>query len=135
MTMTIAPPTNTDTTPVDPSPVTSEDRRLDLIEIHHRAGHLVAELSTSPAWVDADPVTTRLIGEAEAVATATAPGAAVAPPAVVRCRELAAAQRRMVVALESDDGFDVGEGAVVRARALLAELAELAAGRRETLTR
>jgi hypothetical protein len=54
---------------------------------------------------------------------------------VDRCRELAAAQRRMILALEGDERFDADEAAVVRARALLAELAELGAGQRATLRR
>jgi hypothetical protein len=134
MTMTTVAPFNTVAT-VTPSPAASPVRSLELIDIHRRAGHLVAELSTGPAWVDADRITTRLIAEAQAVATLTAPADAVAAPAVVRCRELAVAQRRMVLALEDDDGFDVDETAVVRARALLAELAELGAGPRGRLPR
>lgn len=120
---------------VDPLPAAAKARGRELIDIHRRAGHLVAELSDGPAWVDADHITTRLIAEAEAVAATGAPVVAPAVPAVVRCRELAAAQGRLFRALKDDDGLDVGEAAVVRTRALLAELTEVAAGQRATVRR
>jgi hypothetical protein len=137
MTMTTATIsiTNPGTPSVDRSPATAEALGLELIDIHRQAGPLVAELSTGPAWADADGITARLITEAEVIATRAAPAEPVTVPAVVRCRELAAAQRRMVLALEDDDRFDVAEAAVVRARALLAELVELTDGPRATLRR
>jgi hypothetical protein len=111
----------------DSSPVDTEALTIELIDIHCRAGHFVAELSERPGWADADLITIRLIAEAYAVATPTVPAHAVSAPAVLRCRELAVAQRRMVIALEGHGLADVDVATLVRARALLAELAELCA--------
>ena len=125
MTITISP-TNSPPTPAS-SHADTEALRDELIDIHCRAGHFVAELSDSSAWVEADPITIRLIAEAHAIegpATPVEPGDS---PAIVRCRELACAQRRMVRSLDGDQPCDVDPTAVVRARALLAELAELCA--------
>jgi hypothetical protein len=110
---------------LDSSPVDSEALAVELIDIHCQAGHFVAELSEQTGWAEADRITIRLIAEAYAVATPTVPAPVPNAPAVVRCRELAAAQRRMVLTLESDRLVD--ETTVVRARALLSELAELCA--------
>jgi len=112
-------------TEVDLSPADTQALAVDLIDIHCRAGHLVAELSENPGWDEADRITSRLISEADAVATRTAPAPALDAPAVVRCRELAAAQRHMVLALDGNGPADIDTTTVVRARALLAELAEL----------
>ena len=128
MTITVSPITVSPITSVvelDSSPVEREALAVELINLHCQAGHFVAELSESPWWVEADRLTIRLITEASAVDTPTVPAHAVDVPAVVRCRELAVAQRRMVAALEGNGPADVDEATVVRARALLAELAEL----------
>lgn len=126
MAITISP-TNSPTA-LASSPVDTEALRVELIDIHCRAGHFVAELSDSPtAWVEADPITSRLIAEAHAVHTPTTPANAGDAPAIVRCRELACAQRRMVLALEGNEQCSIDATTVVRARALLAELAELCA--------
>lgn len=125
MTMTISPidpATDLYSGPVDPEALAAE-----LINIHCRAGHFVAELSESPGWGEADLITIRLIGEAHAVAGQTFTADALDTPAVVRCRELASAQRRMVLALEGNDLDCVDATTLVRARALLSELAELCA--------
>ena len=87
----------------------------------------MAELSENPGWDEADPITIRLITEACAVSALPIPAHAQDVPAVVRCRELAAAQRHMVLALKGNGLADVDAATVVRARALLAELAELCA--------
>lgn len=125
MTITISPSDPTRTCDSDPTDAAS--LRTELIDIHRRAGHYIAELSTGPDWFEADRITIRLIAEARAVTTPTDPVDAPDSPAIVRCRELAAAQQRMVVALEGDDAAPVDATAIVRARALLAELAELCA--------
>jgi hypothetical protein len=135
MTMTTDAITTPATPLVDRTSTVSEEHGHELVDLHCRAGGLVAGLADSPAWSDADRIVTRLTVEAEAVARLTAPGLPEAAPAVVRCRELAAAQRRMVRAIEGDDRFDVCEAALVRTRALVAELAELAGGPRATLGR
>lgn len=135
MSTTTTVPTHAAIIAVKPTSAEAPTRSVELVDIHARAGHLVAELSTGPAWDVADQITARLIAEAEAVATPGSPADAVVVPAVVRCRELAAAQRRMVLTLEGDDRIDVGEAAVVRARALLAELGDLASEQRGTLRR
>ena len=128
MTITISPITIspiTSVVEVDSSPVDREALAIELIDLHCQAGHFVAELSESPGWVEADRLTIRLIAEAYSVATPSVPAHAVDAPAVVRCRELAVAQRRMVGALEGNGPADVDQATLVRARALLAELAEL----------
>lgn len=136
MTMTTSTPrTNPVTDPARPGAATASARRRELLEIHRQAGPLVAELSTGPAWAVSEQITVRLITEAATIANSHQPAESGSVPAVVRCRELATAQRRMVVALDADDGFDVGDAALVRARALLAELTDVAVGQRETLRR
>lgn len=96
----------------------------ELLRIHARAAAAVAELSESPIWIEAELLVTRLIAEADHLSD-TPQTLAAGAPAVVRCRELAVAQRRMTRALEGAGGTPVGQGAVVRARALLAELTDL----------
>lgn len=123
MTMTISsidPGDNLDSTTVDAAAVA-----VELIDIHCRAGHYVAELSESSLWVEADDLTIRLIAEASAIAGPIVRAQAEDVPAVVRCRDLAAAQRCMVAALDGIGLVNVDAGALIRARAILAELAEM----------
>ena len=102
----------------------------ELIQTHLRAGQLVAELSASPVWARADRLVARLVTDAEEIAAARlgrspVPTATGSVPAVVRCRELAMAQRKLRAAIEAP-GWPVGlDATVVRTRALVAELAEI----------
>jgi hypothetical protein len=114
-----------------PVPLSSEDIHRELVDHHARAGQLIAELSDGPAWADTATILGRLVAEAAAIAGRTDAPEAGDRPAVVRCRELAQAQRGMVVAL--DAGAIAGEDALIRSRALLAELGELADRTRATL--
>jgi hypothetical protein len=114
-------------TAIAPYLADTEAVRLELIQIHRRAGHLIAELSTAPAWIEADRIAIRLIAEARSVAGTAARFDESDIPAVVRCRELGAAQRRLVGALRGDERLHIDATAVIRARALLAELSELCA--------
>ena len=102
----------------------------ELIQTHLRAGQLVAGLSASPVWARADRLVARLVTDAEEIAAvrlgrSPVPTATGSVPAVVRCRELAMAQRKLVAAIEAPGGPVGLDAAVVRTRALVAELAEI----------
>lgn len=99
----------------------------ELIDIHRRAGHHVAELSESSLWAQAEASTIRLIIEASAIAKPEVATPAEDAPAVVRCRELAHSQRHMVAALNGIGVINVDAGTVARARSILDELAQLCA--------
>lgn len=113
----------------------AEHRGDELVDIHGQAGQLVAELSEGPVWADADVIVIRLIAEADSVAGSALGSSADGVPAIVRCRELAFAQRRMVAALGERAGHGAAEAEVFRARALLAELGELTGRSWATLRR
>lgn len=104
-----------------------EPLAAELADIHHQAGHFVAELSEGPTWGETDPFVTRLIADAYVVAMTPGSPSIVDAPAVVRCRELAVAQRALARALRGDGPFCIDTATVVRARALLAELADMCA--------
>ena len=112
----------------------ADRHRAELIEIHARAGVLIADLSPGPSQSAASALIVRLIDEAGQVIGDDRRPVALDVPAVVQCRELAIAQRRMVATLDRGDALAT-ESAVVRGRALLAELTELAAQHRATLHR
>lgn len=116
------------------SPTSQSDVVATLTRIHAAAGALVAELSTSPFWAGAESIVGRLIAETGHVGP---PSGTLVPtaPAVVRCRELAVAQRHLMATLERTGGDGLGHDAVVRARALLAELAEPTSAARGRLHR
>jgi len=121
------------TAPERPSP-SGRVLPAELMDIHLEAEALVAELSTSPAWTDADQIVERLVAEADGVSGATSvPAPSV--PAVVRCRELGVAHRHLCAALSQPSAARVPEAAIIRARALLSELVNLADDTRATLPR
>ena len=133
----MSPTTSTTTThrPLETQVVIAEGHNTELIDVHRRAGLLVAELSDGPIWVDAVALVDRLVAEAATVARCAPRSADGERPAVVLCRELAVAQRQMVAAIEAGSANGADEAAVVRTRALVAELGELAARSRATLPR
>lgn len=108
-------------------PVEVGSLAIELADIHHHAGQFVAELSEGPTWGEADSFVTRLIADAYVVAMVPGSPSIVDAPAVVRCRELAVAQRTLSRALKGDGPLCLDAATVVRARALLAELGDMCA--------
>lgn len=120
---------------IEHRPVPALPAGEELADIHRRAGVAIAELSTGPGWASADQVVARLIADADRLAGGDQPATDVDVPAVVRCRELASAQGRLFAVLARPSGAPVPEAAVIRARALLAELVQLVGDHRATLGR
>ena len=150
MTMTTTPSTTAPTTTVPleirPRPGAEPEATAELLGAHRDAGPLVADLSQDlSCWSSAEPLVVRLTAEADRLtgrsgSAAAEPGAV---PAIVRARDLAMAQRRLMGTLASSSssssssppsasasssasvaGPAVGRS-LVRVRALVAELAEL----------
>ena len=113
-------------------PATSEDTVAiaELLDTHRRAGFIVATLSEDAnRWSLAEPLAARLVAEADHLTGRAVTARQATVPSVVRCRDLAVAQRRLTAALAEEEARPAVlavEQSLVRTRALVAELAELA---------
>ncbi len=130
-TTTTTAPTTTVPLDVGPRPGVRPEATAELLGAHRDAGPLVADLSQDRGrWPRAEPLVVRLTAEADRLTgrSGSAPAESGAVPAVVRARDLAMAQRRLMGTLASASASVAGPAvarSLVRVRALVAELAEL----------